>query len=229
MTPGERAEFLRPRLANGYKVSRDDIVVEARRFAEFAEPARSLALFQLGIVLQSSRIRADDLLTTRLSGEYPWVSEGLRLNRLGRHFRLPGIPVVDRLPLALDRDTRIFFLDLETHDAPGEVGWVRGEAEANFLIESSRVMSSVGVRLTNGDRPNLAKLASTHGLKFIELAPGQSILETLDVGPGALFDGKCYWKISVESWYGHFPILTRRGPDTRYLGVHVTFHPGAST
>ena len=229
MTTGERSEFLRHLwLPNGYKAKRDEILAEARRFAEFPEPARSIGYFQLGIVLQSSLDRAADALTARLSQEYPWISEGVRLGRLGRHFRLRELLVVDRLPLALDGDTRILFVDVAIHGAPGEVGWVRGEEEATFLIESSRVMSSVGVRLTNGDRPNSATLATARGVKSIELAAGQSVVETLDVGPGVPFDGRYFWKISVRSRYGHFPILTRREPDTRYLGVHVmvTGHRG---
>lgn len=228
MTTGERSEFLRHVwFPNGYKVKRNEIAAAARRFAGFPEPARSIGYFQLGIVLHSSLDRADDSLTARLSQEYPWISEGVHLRRLSRHFRLPGLLVVNRLPLALDADTRILFLDVATHDSPGEVGWVRGEEEATFLIESSRVLSSVGVRLTNGDRPNRAALASAHGVKSIELAAGQSAVETLDVGPGVLLDDRYYWRISVGSRYGHFPILTRREPDTRYLGVHVMVRPAS--
>jgi hypothetical protein len=64
-------------------------------------------------------------------------------------------------------------------------------------------------------------------VKSIELAAGQSVVETLDVGPGVPFDGRYYWRILVGSRYGHFPILTRREPDTRYLGVHVMVRPAS--
>jgi hypothetical protein len=223
MTPSERSEFFSHLwLPNGYRVKREAIAVEARRFAEFPEPARSIGYLQLGIVLQAPLDHADDVLTAQLSVEYPWVSEGVRLGRLGRQFRVRGIPFVNRLPLALNPETRLLFADSATiHDPAGEVGWVTGGGEATFLIESARVVSSVAVRLTNGERPNSATLASGQGVKSIELAPHQSVVETLEVGPAVPFDGRYYWKISVASRHGHFPILTHTGPDTRYLGVHV--------
>ena len=229
MTPAERSEFLRLWSVSGYKVTAGDAAAEARRFAGFPEPARSLGYFQLGISLQSSVVRADDALTERLSEEYPWISQGVLLARVCWHLGIRTIPVVDRLPLPLDLDTRIIFLDPATHDSPGEVGWVKGDEEATFLIESSRVLSSIGVRLTNGDRPNSATLTTAHGVKTIALAAGQSVGETLDAGPAVLFDGRYYWKMSVRSRHGHFPRLTRREGDTRYLGVHVMVRPGPST
>jgi 4-amino-4-deoxy-L-arabinose transferase-like glycosyltransferase len=223
LTSGERTEFLRHLWwPNGYKIERPAIVAEARRFASFPEPARALGQLQLGIVLLTPLVGADDAQIARLSREYPWISEGVRLDRVSRRLALRGIPVVDRLPLALDPDTRILFMDPGTHDSPDEVGWVKGEEQATLLIESTRALSSVRVRLTNGDRGNWATLASDRGERSIALAAGQSLVDFLDLGPGVPFDGRYYWKISVGSRYGHFPILTRREPDTRYLGVHVT-------
>jgi 4-amino-4-deoxy-L-arabinose transferase-like glycosyltransferase len=226
MTTGERSEFLRRLLwPNDYDVTRDGIAAEVKRFAAFPEPESSIGYFQLGIALEAHLSGADDSLAARLSQEYPLISAGARLGRVAWRFHVPGFPVVNRLPLMLDPDTRILFLDLGTHDTPGEFGWVRGREQATFLIESSRVMSSVDVRLTNGDRPNSATLASAQGVKSVGLAAGESVVETLDVGPGVLFDGKYYWKIAVRSRYGHFPILTRKELDTRYLGVHVMVRP----
>jgi 4-amino-4-deoxy-L-arabinose transferase-like glycosyltransferase len=222
MTASERSDFVRPWLPNGYRVKRDDVEAEARRFAEFAEPARAIGYFQLGIMLHSVLHLADDPLVARLSQEYPWIAEGLRFSRVGPHLGLDDYPVVDRLPLSLDGDTRLFFFDTSTHRSPDEVGWVKGEEEATFLIESSWGIPPLVIRLTNGDRPNSATLASAQGVKTVRLAPGQSVAEALELGPGISVEGKSYAKLSVASRYGHFPILTRRDRDTRYLGVHVT-------
>jgi 4-amino-4-deoxy-L-arabinose transferase-like glycosyltransferase len=222
MAADERAEFLRHLwLPSGYNIRRDDIDGEARRFAQFPEPERSIGYFQLGIMLRSPLVRADEAMIARLSREYPWIAEGVRLHELVRRFKLPGLPVVDRLPLPLAPDARLLFADVATYDASGEVGWVRGEETAAFLIESSREISSLAVRLTNGDRPNSARLATARGVTAVDLAPGQSVVETVELGPGVAIADRYYWTISVASRAGHFPILTRREPDTRYLGVHV--------
>ena len=226
MTMSERSEFLRRLLSLiDYDLELDGIAAVVRRFAEFPEPARSIGYFQLGVALEARLGGREASPIQRLLQEYPLISEGARLGRVAARFQVPGLPTVDRLPLVLDPHTRILFLDLATHDAPGEFGWVRGGEEATFLIESSRAMSSAAIRLTNGDRPNSATLASPQGVKSIVLAAGQSVVETLDLGPAVSLDGRYYWRISVRSRYGHFPILTRREPDTRYLGVQVTVRP----
>jgi len=62
-------------------------------------------------------------------------------------------------------------------------------------------------------------------VKSFPLAPGQSVVETIDLGPGAFFEGRYYSKISVGTRYGHIPMLTRKESDTRYLGVHVVITP----
>jgi MFS family permease len=226
MTAAERSEFLRVMLTtNDYDLKRGGIAAEVRRFDAFPEPVRSIGYFQLGIALRGEASRPDEWRVQRLSQEHPTMSDGVRLGLVARRLQVPDVPIVDRLPLALDADTRIVFLDLSTHNAPDEFGWVRGGEETTFLVESARLVSAVEIRLSNGDRPNVATLTSAWGVRSFALAAGQSVVETLDPGIPASLGGHYYWKFSVRSRYGHFPILTRREVDARYLGVRVTVRP----
>ena len=231
MTPLERETSLRyPAFDELGALSRERLAAAARHFGTRTEPARSIASFRLGVALESRPIPATDVLAELAHALPPdqWsqVSGGARLAYLARQLGLGALqPNLHRLPLSAVPDVRLFFLDPHTYAASNEIGWVMGEVEAAFLLEADRSIGPFRVQLTNGDRPNVVELVSPGRARSIALGAGQRVVETIELGPGALLEGKRYWRLAVRSRGGHFPSLTRGEPDARYLGIHVRILP----